>query len=95
MTQFPPASIGHDAHQQRFVAHVDGHEAFLEYRREPGRMTITHTEVPEAIGGRGVAGALTTAALEYARGHGLKVVPACAYAAAFLRRHGEYADLVE
>jgi len=50
--------------------------------------------VPTAIGGRGLAAGLVTAALQYARAQGMTVVPACAYAALFLQRHPEYADLL-
>jgi predicted GNAT family acetyltransferase len=57
-------------------------------------MTITHTLVPEAIGGRGVAADLTRAALETARANGWKVVPMCSYAVTYLRRHPEYNDLL-
>lgn len=87
--------IEHDRPQSRFQVTVGAHRALLDYRLEPSRMVITHTEVPTAIGGRGIAAALTVAALEYARAQSLKVLPACEYAAVFLRRHDEYADLVE
>ncbi len=87
--------IEHEPRQSRFIARVEGEQAVLEYGKQGGRLTITHTRVPAAIEGRGVAGALTRAALEYARAQHLKVVPECAYAAAFVQRHGEYADLVE
>ena len=55
-------------------------------------MTITHTRVPDAIGGRGVAAALTRAALALARESGWSVNPACSYAAAYLARHPEEVD---
>lgn len=83
-----------DDNKHRFELLVDGHVAVLEYRLEEGGMVITHTGVPDAIGGRGIAAVLTRAALEHARAQGLKVIPACTYAAAFIRRHGEYADLL-
>lgn len=83
-----------DDNNHRFELLVDGHVAVLEYRLEEGGMVITHTGVPDAIGGRGIAAVLTRAALEHARAQGLKVIPACTYAAAFIRRHGEYADLL-
>ncbi len=86
--------IEHDAQAARFSTVVDGREALLEYLRGDGAITITHTGVPMAIGGRGIAAALVLAAFEYARAAGLKVVPQCAYAAAWVRRHPQHADLV-
>jgi predicted GNAT family acetyltransferase len=88
------ASIRHDAHARRFETRVDGHLAELDYVMEGNTMVITHTGVPEAIGGRGIAAALTRHALDHARAEGWRVVPACAYAAAFMQRHGEYTDLL-
>jgi predicted GNAT family acetyltransferase len=93
-SQLPPLpGIVHDQAARRFIIVVDGVEAELEYLLGEHAITITHTGVPPAIGGRGVAGALVHAAVEFARGAGLKVVPACSYAEAWMRRHREYADL--
>ncbi|MCD9086871.1 GNAT family N-acetyltransferase [Stenotrophomonas sp. SY1] len=89
-----PASIQHNPAEHCFETTVDGHRAVLDYELENGVMVITHTGVPQAIGGRGIAAELTRAALEHARSNGLKVVPACAYAAAFMQRHGEYTALL-
>ena len=87
--------ISHDPASGRFSARLDGHEAELVYRRQGGRLLIDHTGVPEAIGGRGVAGELVRSALEYARAEGLRVVPLCSYSAEYIRRHPGYADLVD
>lgn len=87
------ARIAHEPATHRFATTVDGVEAHLEYRREGNVLTITHTRVPEAIGGRGIAGALVKAAMEHARAAGLKVDPVCSYSAAWLERHPDYADL--
>ena len=92
MTDLP--AIHHDPTGQRFRLRLDGQEAALTYALRAGRMVIEHTVVPEAIGGRGIAAALTRFALEHARAAGWKVIPACAYAAAFMQRHGEYTDLL-
>ncbi|WP_269790925.1 GNAT family N-acetyltransferase [Stenotrophomonas sp. Iso1] len=89
-----PSPVDHNPTQARFETEVDGHLAVLEYVLEDGSMVITHTGVPEAIGGRGIAADLTRAALAHARAAGLKVVPACAYAATFMQRHSEYTDLL-
>lgn len=87
------AGIRHDADAHRFSTIVDGVEARLDYVPREGRIAITHTWVPQQIGGRGIAGDLVRAAVEHARATGRKVEPVCSYAAAWLERHPEYADL--
>ncbi|AOB32146.1 acetyltransferase [Bordetella sp. H567] len=87
-------TITHDAGAHRFKAIVEHHESHVEYALRDNVMVILHTIVPREVEGRGIAGRLTVAALDYARSHGLKVQPVCAYAAGYLQRHPEYADLV-
>ena len=84
--------IDHDIQMQRFTTDVDGHRAVLEYRRSERVMTITHTGVPPAIGGRGIAAELMRAALGAARAAGWTVNPVCSYAAAYMRRHPDNAE---
>lgn len=86
-------SVSHDPVGQRFVVLLDGHQARLDYQRTDGSLDLTHTLVPDAIGGRGVAGQLVRAALEFARAQGLRVRPSCSYAETWMRRHPEYDDL--
>jgi|UPI0002DF33DE hypothetical protein len=86
--------VRHDASAHRFEILVDGSLCELDYTLEHGVMTITHTGVPEAVGGRGLAGALVRAAMETARAQGWKVVPACSYASVWVQRHPEYDDLL-
>ncbi|MGA9340921.1 MAG: GNAT family N-acetyltransferase [Rhodanobacteraceae bacterium] len=86
--------IHHDAGARRFRTTIDGEPCGLEYRLANGIMTISHTRVPAAVGGRGVAAALTLAALQTARREGWKVVPGCSYASAYICRHPEFADLL-
>lgn len=87
------SSIRHDRAARRFTTIVDGLQGHVDYVEDAGVMTITHTVVPDAIGGRGIAGRLVQAALEYARGAGLKVLPQCSYAAGYMDKHPEYVDL--
>jgi predicted GNAT family acetyltransferase len=86
--------IHHDAERQRFSTEVEGHGAELDYVLDEGVMTITHTGVPDAIGGRGIAAQLMQSALRTARSAGWQVYPACAYAAAYLAKHPDQADLL-
>jgi predicted GNAT family acetyltransferase len=85
--------IAHDRTSHRFTTEVDGHTGYVEYQRADGVMVITHTIVPSAIGGRGIAGDLVRAAVEYAKGHGLKVDPQCSHADGWIRKHPEYQAL--
>lgn len=87
-------AITHDAAARRFTLMVDGHACVVDYRLVDHVMSITHTGVPEAVGGRGIAARLVTAALEFARRGGLKVRPACSYAEHFMRTHPEYDGLL-
>ena len=82
--------VEHDSAAHRFSAEVDGQRAVLDYTLVDDVMTITHTGVPAAIGRRGIAGELMRAALQLARESHWKVVPACSYAAAYLRKHGDH-----
>jgi predicted GNAT family acetyltransferase len=92
MHQSHPEVI-HDERAHAFVAVVDGHRSTLDYQLAGEVMTITHTGVPEAVGGRGIAAELTLAAMNAARVAGWRVVPACSYAVTWLKRNPEYADL--
>jgi uncharacterized protein len=85
-------TISHDQEANQFTAEVDGHRAELDYTIADGVMTITHTGVPREIGGRGVAAELMRAALQVAAERGLAVNPACSYAAAYMRKHGQAGD---
>ena len=69
--------------------------ARLDYRVEKHTMILVHTEVPWGLAGSGVGAKLVKAALEYAQGSSLTVVPRCSFAAAYIRRHQQYQGLVE
>lgn len=90
MTNQHEIHVVHNVQAQRFEAEVGGQLALAEYRLAPGRILFTHTEVPYAFRGRGIAGKVVQAGLEYARDHGLTVVPLCSYVSTYIRRHPEY-----
>ena len=78
----------------RFELERDGQIAFLEYNLTGKVLQVIHTEVPEALRGKGMASALAQSALEWAREHQVKVDVICPYVAAYLKKHPEYSDLV-
>jgi len=78
---------------RQFEISVDGQTAILKYVPQGNRLNLVHTEVPPALGGRGIAGQLAKAALEYAQSEGLQVIPSCPFVRGYLERHSEYAHL--
>ena len=80
--------------RKRFEMVVDGVTAYVTYARHGDRLTLVHTEVPKALGGRGVGSSLATAVLEEVRRRGLRVAVECEFLEAFIKRHPEFADLV-
>lgn len=89
-----PIAVRHNSGEHRFEAEVDGLLSVAEYERRGEEIIFTHTVVPSALRGRGIAEALVRGALNYARDERLRVVPACSYVAAFVRRHAEYQPLL-
>jgi predicted GNAT family acetyltransferase len=66
----------------RFELTVEEQTALLVYRVEGASLVLIHTEVPEALGGRGLGGVLVEAAVEWAVRDGLTIVPLCPFAVA-------------
>ena len=73
----------------RFVARVDGAEAFVSYALAGDVMDVQHTYAPPALRGRAVAARLTEAVVAYAQAEGLRILPTCPYTRAWLARHPE------
>ncbi|MGH8286689.1 MAG: GNAT family N-acetyltransferase [Steroidobacteraceae bacterium] len=78
----------------RFEADVEGQLAVADYQIVKGTIVFSHTEVPRALQGRGIASALIRAALESARKQGLKLVPACSFVRRYMETHPETQDLL-
>jgi predicted GNAT family acetyltransferase len=79
---------------RRFELEVEGLIAFANYRRDSGVVTITHTEVPRHLNGKGHGSELVRGTLDLIRERGVKVRPMCPFVGFFIRQHPEYADLL-
>lgn len=98
----PAIVVTHRPEASRFEVRLesgprDPHEealAVCAYRRQGDTLLLTHTEVPPAFEGRGIAAALVRAALDWARTERLAVRPLCSYVAVYMRRHPETQDLL-
>jgi predicted GNAT family acetyltransferase len=91
----PSLMVQHQPERARYVAQAAGSECLLEYRRIGTTLHITHTEVPPALQGRGLAAELVAAVLADVRAQGWRVHPVCSYVRSYMRRHPETQDLLE
>lgn len=85
--------VVNNLNEKRFETWIDGKLSKLDYIEDGKNFVITHVGVQPEFRGQGVAGRITQVGLEYAKAKGLRVVPMCSYAAAYIRRHPEYAEL--
>lgn len=92
----PALRFSDNAAAHRCEAHAgDALAGYVEYSHLANGVLLSHTEVLPAFEGRGVGSALARHVLEQARAEGQSVVPACQFIAGYIRKHPEYADLVQ
>ena len=78
----------------RWFVEIDGHVAEMTYSRaSPTLIIVDHTELPEALRGRGLGPALALNAVETARSEGFKIMPLCPFMRAQMDRHPDWADV--
>ncbi len=79
---------------KRYEFHVDGHVPVIEYIKARDKIYLTHTEVPSALEGKGIASALIKKALEDIDAKNLTLIPLCPFVAGYLKKHPEWKRLV-
>lgn len=88
-------TITNNEQTSQYETTIEGQLAYVAYDLEDGdRIVLTHTIVPDALAGRGIAGEVVKHVLDDARARNLKVIPQCSYVAAYIKRHPEYEDLL-
>jgi hypothetical protein len=88
-------SFVNNANKKRFELKLDDAVAALYYTVFEDKLYLEHTEVPEALQGRGIARKLVEGALEYAKTHNLPIVPMCPYANKYIQRNPQYQALLD
>ena len=58
------------------------------------KMIIEHTEVNDELKGQNVGYTLVHTAVEYARTHGLRIIPLCPFANSVFKKQPEFADVL-
>ena len=82
--------------KNRYEIRIGGAVAgFTEFADRDSQRIFFHTEIDQAHQGEGLSSVLIEHALIDTRNAGLRVVPVCPAVAAYLRRHGDLADLAD
>jgi uncharacterized protein len=90
------AEVSDVPEEQRYVLTVDGQRVGrLDYALEGDMFVATHVVVKPAYEGRGLGTELVRHVLDEVRETGLALRPECPFVVYFLRKHPEYADLLE
>jgi uncharacterized protein len=88
------SQVRDNAASSRFELEREELVAFATYQRQGSNLVIRHVESPLPLRGKGVAGELMQGIVDMARSEGWTITPLCSYAAAWMRRHQEYHDLL-
>jgi predicted GNAT family acetyltransferase len=83
-----------NAAARRFELKLAGGTVIVEYEPVPGALKITHTEVPKALEGRGLASRVAALVVAEARRRGVRLTPVCPFFAGYIKKHTEHHDLV-
>lgn len=86
--------VTHNEAEHRFEVWIDGLLSKLDYIQDGKNFVISHVGVHPELRNQGIAGKIVQAGLEYARQNSLRVIPMCSYAAAYIRRNPQYAELM-
>ncbi|HEU4495946.1 MAG TPA: GNAT family N-acetyltransferase, partial [Flavobacterium sp.] len=93
--EFENIALINNDDEERFEFVIDGLTAIVEYKVKGNDIYLTHTEVPQALEGRGIAAALVEKVLLEINKRGQQVVPLCPYVQSFLKRHPEWERIVK
>jgi predicted GNAT family acetyltransferase len=80
----------------RYLGELDGHFGEMTFSRaSPHLIIIDHTQVDDALRGKGIGQALAQHAVDKAREGGWKIIPLCPFFRAQVQRHPEWSDVIQ
>lgn len=80
----------------RYRLTQDGAEAVMTFSRtSPELIIVDHTEVADALRGKGAGARLAAFAIEDARSGGWKIIPLCPFFRSQVERHPEWRDVIK
>lgn len=81
--------------KQRLELHTEGLVAFITYKKRDSLIYLLHTEVPSALGGRGVGKTMVEKSLSFIEAQGWRLRPVCPFVNYFLRNNPEWQRVVD
>jgi uncharacterized protein len=79
--------VNHDADTRRFFIPTEHGDAVLEYTADEEHVVFTHTFVPPAMRGHGLAEALVRAGIAWAGESRRAITATCSYVVRFLEKN--------
>ena len=83
----------HNEAECKYEYHIEGHVAYITYDDQNGNMHLTHTIVPDALAGKGLARTLLEDVLQEIKKANKKAVAKCSYIVKYQEKHPELSDL--
>ena len=81
--------------KKQYEFHIEGFTPKIEYiKNNNGEIYLTHTEVPDQLGGRGIGSELVKQVLENIEKQGLRLVPLCPFVAGYIQKHPDWKRIV-
>jgi uncharacterized protein len=87
-------NVINESDRNRYVLETADGQAIADYVISGNEIIFTHTNVPRAMEGKGIASRLIKTALSDSREAGMKVVPQCSFVRVYIDRHPEWQDLL-
>lgn len=92
---FETIDLNRNEDKKRFEIVVNGHFAFIDYKKSGNKIALIHTEVDEALAGTGSATAVVVKTLQYIKDGGFSLLPYCSYVFAYIKKHPEWKAIVD
>ncbi len=83
--------------EHRFELQIEGQLARIDVKEgSKRRLYLIHTEVPEALGNRGVGHKMVREALNWVEENHLKLIPLCPFVRAYVKQNlDDYKDILD
>ncbi|MBA6415521.1 N-acetyltransferase [Colwellia sp. 6M3] len=86
-------TLEHNVEESKYEFHIGEHIAYITYDDQNGDMHLTHTIVPDALAGKGLAKTLLEAVLQQIKKDNKKAVAKCSYIVNYQQKHPEASSL--